>query len=460
MAGAGGKGMGGGKGKGKGGKGTGVSMWSKVKKDIKQLHWQGAAATAGTVWASAAATDSESQADFQELTALFGLKKAEKKVAKDEDKSPKKKAKVILLGGQRSQNMAITLKRFRRDNSSLRGLIEGMDCERELSQDHLEQLLGCVPNKEECGKVRMYKGAYEDLSEAEQWVYTIQDLPQLQDRLQLLSLRLSFQEDLSVLRMRAEEVAKACQEVQTSTRFARVLELVLRLGNALNSRQVSGFRLDSLLKLADVTSTANRSITLLDYLIMDVERKHPELLDWPSDVPSLAKADRSPVCQESSNAVVIRQELSKLTNCVQRAARNAGLDYDSLEGAVAEDPFVSATLQFCVEARQVLCGAEGCLDEAEVASAGLLEYLAEPASAGVAKVLTIIATFQQRYKQRLEQHSGGAMKRVLQRTVSAKQVNGPDDSSAGVRLRAQSEPPKLVAPEPNILDQIRSRRID
>merc|ERR1711968_326947 len=232
---------------------------------------------------------------------------------------------------------------------------------------------------------------------------------------------------------RIEAIKKACAEVRNSTRLGKVLENVLRLGNALNSRQVSGFRMDSLLKLAELTSTANRSITLLDYLILDLERKSPELLGWPEDVPSICNS-RNIVCQESNSTQVIEQDLSCITGSVRKAATYVGLKLDevSADSAAESDPFHAATVAFCVDAKEKLRRSAEALSAAEAASNGLLEYLAEPQDGSAVKVLSIIATFQLRYTQ--QKHSTGNMKRVLARAVGSK-----DEQKAGeTRKRASS----------------------
>jgi len=201
--------------------------------------------------------------------------------------------------------------------------------------------------------------------------------------------------------------------------------------------------MDSLLKLAEMTSTANRSITLLDYLILDLERKSPELLGWPEDVPSIRNS-RNSVCQESNSTQVIEQDLSRITGSVRKAATCAGLKLEEVAADTGSaDPLCAATVAFCVHAKEKLGRSTEALSMAEGASSGLLEYLAEPTNGSTVKVLSIIATFQLRYTQQQEKHSSGNMKRVLERAFGA-----PHDQTAGARQRAASEPVKpTVTPE-------------
>jgi len=266
----------------------------------------------------------------------------------------------------------------------------------------------------------------QDLSEAESWVHTVMALPKLTTRFQLLSLSQSFDADVARVRGLAGALSAACTEVRHSTRFARVLEIVLRLGNALNSRQVSGFRLNSLLKLTEVTSTTNRNITLLDYLVLDLERKAQELLPWPEDLPSLAEPGKSIACQESSDPVRMLQTLQALSSAVKGIAAQANITFDiDAEEAVGSqdtslsDPLECRALAFCEHAREVLREANKAVSDAEAAATSLLEYLAEPVSDSVSSVLTIIGTFASRYNKACKIHAEGSMKNALHRTVSA-----------------------------------------
>ncbi|KAI3754495.1 hypothetical protein L1987_54279 [Smallanthus sonchifolius] len=84
--------------------------------------------------------------------------------------------------------------------------------------------------------------------------------------------------------------------VRSSSKFKRVMQTILTLGNALNQGTARGaavgFRLDSLLKLTDTRARNNR-MTLMHYLCKVLAEKLPELLDFSKDLDSLEPASKS-----------------------------------------------------------------------------------------------------------------------------------------------------------------------
>jgi len=65
--------------------------------------------------------------------------------------------------------------------------------------------------------------------------------------------KLEFADKVQTLREQIQILSSASSEMRNSSRFARLLEVILQLGNALNSGAASGgakgFRLDSLLRV-------------------------------------------------------------------------------------------------------------------------------------------------------------------------------------------------------------------
>jgi diaphanous 1 len=88
----------------------------------------------------------------------------------------------------------------------------------------------------------------------------------------------------------------AVDEIMTCENLRAVLGVILDVGNKMNEGTyrggAQGFTLDSLLKLTLTKSTANKRLTLLDYIVTSVLSKTPHLLDWPVDLKHLDKAVR------------------------------------------------------------------------------------------------------------------------------------------------------------------------
>ena len=87
----------------------------------------------------------------------------------------------------------------------------------------------------------------------------------------------------------------ACEEVRKSKKFAKLLELILLIGNIMNTgsknAQSVGFDISYLPKLNNTKDRQNKS-TLLHFLCELMERDHPELLNFSEELFHLDRASR------------------------------------------------------------------------------------------------------------------------------------------------------------------------
>ena len=71
-----------------------------------------------------------------------------------------------------------------------------------------------------------------------------------------------------------KDLLHACDELSTSKKLKKVLEVVLAFGNVMNQGNrgnAYGFRLTSLNRVMDTKSSADREMTLLHYVIKTLE---------------------------------------------------------------------------------------------------------------------------------------------------------------------------------------------
>lgn len=82
----------------------------------------------------------------------------------------------------------------------------------------------------------------------------------------------------------------ACEEVKKSQKFAKLLELILLLGNYMNSgsrnAQAFGFEMSFLTKLTGTKDCYNKQ-TLLHYIVETTETKFPDLLHFYDEMPHI-----------------------------------------------------------------------------------------------------------------------------------------------------------------------------
>ncbi|XP_070165092.1 protein diaphanous isoform X2 [Polyergus mexicanus] len=164
-----------------------------------------------------------------------------------------------------------------------------------ISDNILQGLIQYLPPPDQLSKLQMYKDQYNDLTEAEQFCVTISTIKRLLPRLRSLSFMLRYEELVQDVKPDIVAATAACEEVKNSKKFARILELILLLGNYMNSGskngQAFGFEISFLTKLTSTKDIDNKQ-TLMHYLVDTIERKFPECLNFIEELAHVDRASR------------------------------------------------------------------------------------------------------------------------------------------------------------------------
>ena len=256
--------------------------------------------------------------DVEEIEELFTAKVT--KESKLKQAAPAKKD-TGCVDMKRSNNVLIGLARIKIDHGSLASIISMADDDM-LSLDNLHGLLKVFPDIEEMKMVRAHKERGGKMGDVEEFFLRMAQVPSATAKLQTLIFRREFQGQVDKLKDGLDKFDKACKEVKGSEQLARILEIILALGNILNRGtargQAKGFKLASLTKLQD-TKASNKSTTLLHYLAKTVQNKSKELLDFPTSLPSLEVATTISLEALSAEAMTLKAGLSKVRNEVDRS---------------------------------------------------------------------------------------------------------------------------------------------
>jgi len=142
--------------------------------------------------------------------------------------------------------------------------------EKGLSSEKLKAIQLNIPTAEEMNLIDSYDGDKSELGNAEKYFIAVNRIPLLAIRVDSLEYKSSFDTKSKELLQSFNIILAAIKIVKTDKRFHGILELILGLGNYLNGStslgQTYGFKLQSLVKIADVRSPKNPSFTLLHYL--------------------------------------------------------------------------------------------------------------------------------------------------------------------------------------------------
>lgn len=130
-----------------------------------------------------------------------------------------------------------------------------------------------VPTEEEVSKFQEYQGDSTLLGPADRFIQGILQIPNSFERLDAMLYKASFKEELQHIRETISALEMACKELKGSRTFTKLLEVVLKTGNRLNMGTFRGeakaFKLDTLLKLADVKGVDGKT-TLLHFVIQEI----------------------------------------------------------------------------------------------------------------------------------------------------------------------------------------------
>lgn len=179
---------------------------------------------------------------------------------------------IQIIETKKAQNLSILLRAL---NVTTEEVVDALQEGNELPIDLLQTLLKVSPTAEEELKLRLYTGDLSLLGPAERFLKVLVDIPFAFKRLESLLFRCSFQEESSSVKESLATLEVACNKLRSSRLFLKLLEAVLKTGNRMNDGTYRGgaqaFRLDTLLKLADVKGTDGKT-TLLHFVVKEIIR--------------------------------------------------------------------------------------------------------------------------------------------------------------------------------------------
>ncbi|XP_041971142.1 protein diaphanous isoform X2 [Aricia agestis] len=214
-----------------------------------------------------------------------------------------------------------------------------------LTANVLDLLIQYLPPADQLKKLSELKCSSGDLTEAEQFAATVADIKRLVPRLRSLAFREHYAEIISEVKPDIVSGTAACEEVKSSGKFAKILELLLLLGNYMNTGSNNagayGFEISFLTKLTATKDLENKQ-TLLHYLVNTIETKFPDVLAFADEMPHLDRAAR--VSMEN-----LQKALKKMDNDIR------ALETDLNNSRVQQSPddlFTETMSNFAKEARE------------------------------------------------------------------------------------------------------------
>lgn len=274
--------------------------------------------------------------------------------------SQKAASKVMLLEANRAKNLAITLRKAARSTEEICKAIYTFDL-KTLPVDFVECLVRFQPTEAEVKLLRQYereRKPLEDLSDEDRFMMHFSKVERLAQRMSIMTFLGNFNENLQMLTPQVNAVIAASASIKSSPKLKRMLEIILALGNYMNSSRrgsVYGFKLQSLDLLADTKST-DRKLTLLHYIALVVKEKYPELSTFWTELHYVEKAAAVSLenvlldIKELGRSMdLIRRECSLHDNSTLRSFLHASegkLDKLQKDSRTSEETFNTVVLYF------------------------------------------------------------------------------------------------------------------
>jgi len=273
-----------------------------------------------------------------ELEDLFpaAAPKTEKDTAK-EAKDAEKKANqlVALLDPRRSNNVSIVLSQFKITTEALKKATEDAD-DTVLNSDSVEALLKYLPTQEEVEMVRGYPEP-EKLAKAEKFYLDISSIQRMEKKLKGMDFKSKFGYNIDKVKEDLEALINCVDVLSTSTKLKQVNQIILAIGNYLNSGtargQAYGFKMETLSKFHESRSTVART-NLSHFLHKFLEDHFPTLLDLPDELNVVQKAMKVDVNQTQSTINEMSKGLKELREEVD-ASKSEPNEYSKKMGGFA-----------------------------------------------------------------------------------------------------------------------------
>uniref|UniRef100_A0A4W3GR19 FH2 domain-containing protein n=1 Tax=Callorhinchus milii TaxID=7868 RepID=A0A4W3GR19_CALMI len=269
-------------------------------------------------WANTNEEKFENPELFTRLSRIFSLQtRARREDSGGEIKktgSLKKKVKELkILDNKTAQNLSIFLGSFRMPYYEIRNAILEVN-EEKLTESLVQNLIKQLPEQEQLNFLAELKDEYDDLAEPERFGVVISCVQRLHTRLAAIQFKLQFEEQINTIKPDIVSVTAACEEVRKSEHFGKLLELVLLVGNYMNSGSQKagtfGFNISFLCKLRD-TKSADQKMTLLHFLADICEERYPDVLKFTDELIHLEKASKV-------SAETLRKNLKQMDRQVQQ----------------------------------------------------------------------------------------------------------------------------------------------
>lgn len=373
------------------------------------------------------------------------FKAAETKVLK------KKKATAIktLLDSKRGQNLGIFKSGFKIPMYELERRLSVMPPSTDaLPIEHIQNLRKLGPTPEEREAYDRYKGDKTQLSDIDQFIMKLMEIPLLKMRLDLLmmvhDLPLQFDELLPAIDLSVDAV----NEVLNSKRLEQVMLYGLSIGNHVNGGTKKGgqhgIALKSFPKFAD-TKGSDKKTTLMDFLYITLrkrKRQDGDIAKFTDDLKNAVNASDSSVKALEAEVEMLAKDLMKIDRASEALKRKTPKELITPE----QEKFFGNVEKFVTMFEENLVDMHEKVNGIVTNYADLLKKFGEKPNTDSEEVFGHVTSFVQHFKEAVQKYKDAKerekkdkKKKALEAKKEAKKLAKKNGAGAEVSPPAETE---------------------
>lgn len=296
----------------------------KPEVQLKRANWRKLGPedlSENSFWTKANEKQFENNELFAKLTLAFSSQTKTTKAKKEQDggddkkQMQKKKVKELkVIDPKISQNLSIFLGSFRLPYEEIKNAVMEVN-EKIVTESMIQNLIKQLPSDDHLRQLGEMKDEYDDLAESEQFGVVMSSVKQLTQRLEAILFKLQFEEQLNNIKPDVVSVTAACEELMKSQTFSKLLQIILLVGNYMNSGsrngKAFGFSISYLCKLRD-TKSADLKQTLLHFLADVCQEQYPDVMSFADELIHVEKASRVSSETLQKNLELMGREINRL----------------------------------------------------------------------------------------------------------------------------------------------------
>lgn len=191
------------------------------------------------------------------------------------------------------------------------------------------------------------KDQYSSLAESEQFAVVMSEIKRVVPRLTSMAFKMNFADMVMEIKPEIVSAAAALEEIMQSRKFAKIIELILLIGNFMNAgsrnEMTIGFEMSFMSKLTNTKTSDNRE-TLMHFLVEIIQKQFPDVVDFADELLHINKAVK-----------VSEDTIQKTMNQLNKSLKQLDVDLKNAQSDKSvppNDKFVGIMMPFAATARQ------------------------------------------------------------------------------------------------------------